>query len=210
MLLIEEFRCVILQDFPSDNTPSKLWLSLLVWSLFVAISFLWLLNYKGGAGAVSDPQKLLPLNAGIVNTAQKSLYVFLHPNCSCSTATVNELKRLLHSIEVKPLVNIYFADVGDKEGIQQSSLWNSVSSIDGVKLLIDDDNEVIDLMGQKTSGNIVLYDEMGHLKFNGGITSSRGHEGDSKGKLKLQALLRGENENAITINTYGCGLVGGS
>jgi hypothetical protein len=59
----------------------------------------------------------------------------------------------------------------------------------------------------RTSGQALLYDERGRLAFQGGITSARGHEGDSVGKSRLAALLSGGEADGRTSDVFGCGLV---
>ena len=46
-------------------------------------------------------------------------------------------------------------------------------------------------MGATTSGHVLLYDAGGVLRFAGGITDGRGHEGDNAGLDAALALLRG-------------------
>jgi hypothetical protein len=61
--------------------------------------------------------------------------------------------------------------------------------------------------GAVTSGAVMLFDTTGKRLFAGGITTSRGHEGDSAGGVMLRRLLKNETlAEAPTIPTFGCKL----
>src|SRR5436853_328815 len=62
----------------------------------------------------------------------------------------------------------------------------------------------------ETSGTTVLYDGGGKLRFGGGITASRGHEGDNAGSaaVALVAAALDEEGSGETAGTpvFGCAL----
>jgi hypothetical protein len=58
------------------------------------------------------------------------------------------------------------------------------------------------------SGQVLAYDGQGRLAFNGGITASRGHEGDSAGRSAVEAMLAGRR-HAATAFVFGCLLFDG-
>jgi hypothetical protein len=63
--------------------------------------------------------------------------------------------------------------------------------------------------GVKTSGTVLLYSALGRLLFHGGITGSRGHEGDNYGITRLAAALRGgAGDTAVPVvsRVFGCAL----
>jgi hypothetical protein len=59
--------------------------------------------------------------------------------------------------------------------------------------------------GLATSGEIALYDPRGLLSFSGGITGSRGHEGDNPGAQKLRAVLA-QTAEVGAFPVFGCPL----
>jgi hypothetical protein len=52
----------------------------------------------------------------------------------------------------------------------------------------------------------VLYDARGRLLFRGGLTSARGHEGDSAGLQRISSLLRTGQADRSDAPVYGCSL----
>jgi hypothetical protein len=62
--------------------------------------------------------------------------------------------------------------------------------------------------GVVASGHLLVYSADGRRLFSGGITSSRGHEGDSDGKSMVLDLLKG-NEKEMSAAVYGCSLFEG-
>ena len=61
--------------------------------------------------------------------------------------------------------------------------------------------------GAFTSGQVFLYGTSGELLFSGGITGSRGHEGDNAGRDAVESLLDRRNAPAHTP-VFGCSLFG--
>ncbi len=62
------------------------------------------------------------------------------------------------------------------------------------------------LFSVSTSGTTVLYDAGGARLFAGGITSARGHEGNSFGQQRLVALLGHGAADRGDSPVFGCGL----
>jgi hypothetical protein len=61
----------------------------------------------------------------------------------------------------------------------------------------------------RASGDVLLYSPAGKLLFQGGITGSRGHEGDNYGLSRLADLLAvpaAESAIPVTSRIFGCEL----
>ena len=80
------------------------------------------------------------------------------------------------------------------------------ASIPETTIQDDVDGETARLFGLETSGHVALYDVDGSLRFSGGITAARGHEGDSTGLLVLRAFLAGQQSVTDSTEVYGCPL----
>jgi hypothetical protein len=52
----------------------------------------------------------------------------------------------------------------------------------------------------------ILYGQQGQLLFYGGLTASRGHEGDSAGIAAIQAILDGRQPYVAHADVFGCPL----
>jgi hypothetical protein len=75
-----------------------------------------------------------------------------------------------------------------------------------LQLLIDGDGDLTEKFGAQTSGHVFLYDKLGVLRFQGGITPSRGHAGDSYGQAAILSLLRGGRPERDAAPVFGCPL----
>jgi hypothetical protein len=58
-----------------------------------------------------------------------------------------------------------------------------------------------------TSGEALLYASDGRLLFHGGLTASRGHEGDNAGRSALSSLIKTGHANLHETPVFGCSLV---
>jgi hypothetical protein len=70
----------------------------------------------------------------------------------------------------------------------------------------DDDGVEAARFRATTSGTAALYDARGRLLFTGGLTSARGHEGDSAGLQRIASLLRTGQADRSDAPVYGCSL----
>lgn len=179
------------------------------WLLGIGCGMCYLMSYsytKGNETGVvpgSWPAKsAIPTEAG-----QPNLVMFIHPKCPCTRASLDELAELL--ARDKDLVRAWVVIVkppGAGANWAQTGLREQALSIPGVSVTIDEDGREASLFRVATSGVTVLYDRGGHLLFKGGITPSRGHEGDNGGLLGIDDLLHGRKAAFNTTPVYGCAL----
>lgn len=148
------------------------------WLLLCAFGLVALAAKAGKSGENADAPATWPVSARVPKGAGRpTLLLFAHPRCACTRATMRELDRLLARAKDKPDVTVVLAPGGEPPG-----------SVAGARVFRDDGTEAA-RFGAKTSGQVLVYGRDGRLLFNGGITPSRGHEGDSRGAdLALRAL----------------------
>ena len=130
-----------------------------------------------------------------------------HPRCPCTRASVAELSVLMTRAEGRVDAHVLFVEPrGTQAGFARSALWDAAAAIPGVEVHLDPGGRTADLFGARTLGQVVLYAPDGHLLFAGGITSSRGHQGDNAGLDRVLSLLRGGNAERAESSVFGCGL----
>ena len=135
--------------------------------------------------------------------------MFVHPQCSCSTASIEELNRLLARRSESVNAQVwFFRPKAFPTNWTQSSLWRAAAAIPGVTVQEDVDGTQARLFGAETSGFVLLYDPRGKLRFKGGITGSRGHAGDNEGEDTIVSLLAGQETGLSQTPVYGCSLLG--
>ncbi len=171
----------------------------------------WLWRYKSAPGAEAGTAAAWPRatgGAGVVRSATRpTLVVFIHPECPCSRATLRELRRLLDAVGDRVATEIVFVRPGSVQaGWERGENWDLAAALPGVSVHVDQDGATAAAFGVLTSGHTLLYDRDGRLRFSGGITAARGHEGDSAGQsMVADMLLRGRAGSAVTP-VFGCAL----
>jgi hypothetical protein len=178
-----------------------------VWGLLIggALFALWL--YGATPGTREQAPRSWPAQSTISRDARPTLLVFAHPLCPCTRATMAELARLVATVRDRADVHVLFIDPpGADDDWRDSDLRATALAIPGVSVHSDKDRNEARLFQVTTSGDCLLYDPSGELVFQGGITSARGHEGDSEGSRSLAAILLGEEAAARGAPVFGCPL----
>lgn len=135
-----------------------------------------------------------------------TVVMFAHPRCPCTRASLAELRRAADQLPDADVI-VLFSMPRDADGAwEETSTWEAAASIPGVRVVRDVNGAMARRLGATTSGHVTAFDRDGTLVFEGGITSSRGHEGESSGGRALLAAVRGGTDTAHAA-TYGCELV---
>ena len=136
-----------------------------------------------------------------------TLIMFIHPQCSCTRASLAELQAILE--KTRPSVSAWVVVLkpdGMNDEWTHSSTWESAQALSGVTLVTDDNGAEADRFGALTSGHTVLYSARGQLEFSGGITAARGHVGDNAGAQRVVSLVETGKADSDSHEVYGCGL----
>lgn len=80
----------------------------------------------------------------------------------------------------------------------ETSLRRVVEEIPDVATLNDIDGNESLAFGAKNSGHAFLFDSRARCVFSGGVTSGRGHEGDSTGKSTIFGYVAGLESPVVT------------
>jgi hypothetical protein len=190
-----------------SRTP-WLYLATAVWlgAAATGLSALW--KYDNAPGEGADAPSRWPDGSGLARTAgEPTLILLAHPQCSCTPASLAELAEVLARARTRPSTYVLFLKPqGFTNDWVQSDLWKTAAAIPGVTLVRDDDGREARRFGSATSGQTLLYDGDGVLRFSGGITGSRSHTGDNAGRRSLVALLNGGEPDRRATDVFGCPL----
>jgi hypothetical protein len=139
--------------------------------------------------------------------SEHTLVLFAHPHCPCTAATLRELERIAARCRDRAKVLVVFSTPQDApEGWEQGSLWERARALPDVTVVRDLDGLEARRFGARISGSTLLFDRRGSLRFSGGITAARGHEGDNSGSSAIVDLvLEGATESPATP-VFGCPL----
>ncbi|NQV24488.1 MAG: RedB protein [Rhodopirellula sp.] len=137
--------------------------------------------------------------------SRPTLVMCLHPRCSCSRASLHELERILaHAGDRVQTHILVFKPAEASDDWVQSDTYRTARRIVGDNVAIDAGGFCSASFGATASGHVVLYSSSGQRLFAGGITISRGHEGDNPGRSAIQALLRGDVTETDCTPVFGC------
>lgn len=185
--------------------------AVVAWAALVCAGFGVLLRYENRPGVAATAPAHWPAATALARVpGRATLVLALHPRCPCSKATVAELDRLLARLKDRPITvhALFFRPHEAAPAWYETALWRHAAAIPGVDVTVDDDGVEAARFGAATSGQVLLYDAAGTLVFSGGITPSRGHEGDSDGRQAIVDVLSAGRRGPVLIETpvFGCAL----
>jgi hypothetical protein len=166
-------------------------------------------NYSNAPGPTTASPSLWPKQSQIQRAKRlPTLVMFAHPRCPCTRASIGELSVLMTRCDGQIDAHVVFLDPPevDSEWVR-SDLWRQASSIPGVRVHADKGGAETKLFQSQTSGHCVVYHEDGRLMFQGGITISRGHWGDSPGLAAIESLVLKKQFAQVRTPIFGCSLL---
>lgn len=180
-----------------------------VWLAAVGWGFVHILHYEGTpgrqGGEVFDPAAL----RARVEPRKFMLVVALHPECPCSRATVEAIDRLVAERPDRMAVHGIFLDTAAGGGRPEASgLWARLGRVPGATVHKDVPGGWCGGDGFRTSGEAILYGPDGDVRFHGGLTIARGHQGPSRGYAAVLAAIDGSTRAGEITRTpvFGCSL----
>lgn len=191
-----------------------IWLGgVVLWVTGVAVGFTVLMGYQNAPGRPGEAPAHWPSVATLRPAeAQGTLVVFAHPRCACTRATLGELDRILRYVgdQVRTYVVFVQPDGYKAPWVEASVLWRQANKLPGVHVTRDAGGAIAQQFGARTSGQVLYYDARRRLRFAGGITGARGHEGDNRGRQALLAAVHASpHASTDTMRgsfVFGCGL----
>jgi hypothetical protein len=179
----------------------------IVWLSCVIAGLLQLWHYGHQPGARIEPPYNSVSESGSTHSNHFKLVMFAHPRCPCTRASLHELERIFTQGGKRLDVRIlFFKPSNQPRSWVETDLWYSALQIPGASVEVDEDNAIANRLNVATSGCVLMYDGKGKLRFNGGLTSARGHAGDNYGASAVLALVRGEAHDTKTFPVFGCPL----
>ena len=182
---------------------------LTTWALLVAGGQAMLLEHTTTAGDPGHPPSSLSreLDAALRwDRTQPLLMLAAHPQCPCLPATLVELQRalaqgspptlrvLVHTPSTPPPAWDAADDAALRRGLPAGAVVD------------DHDGALAAALGLRTSGHVLLFARDGSLRFTGGITAGRGHEGDNRAGRTLTACLGDTGKPSASTAVFGCPL----
>jgi hypothetical protein len=193
---------------PSGKRSRWLWVATALW-MVAAVAGLWVLwAYENKPGVGANSPKRWPAETSLARSLEQPTLVLLaHPQCSCTRASLAELAEVLGRAHTSPKTYVLFLRPSRfAEEWERTDLWRMAADLPNVTIVRDDDGLEAGKFGAVTSGQTLLYDAEGTLRFSGGITGARGHEGDNAGRASLIAILDRKDPARRSTSVFGCSL----
>lgn len=156
-------------------------------------------QYAATAGVIGEAPSRWPSTpaAGIVASppGTANLLMFAHPRCPCTRASVAELESLARR-SGQPATVVFWSPPRRQMSDDQWAQWAGSDLIQlaeqsaNLRVVLDPGRTITDAFDARTSGTVLVYDGSGSLRFRGGITSGRGHEGTNQAQAAILAWLK--------------------
>ncbi len=181
-----------------------------LWIIVTLCGSYFLLMYDNTPGKQPAAPRTWPTQSNLHRDPKYfTLVMLVHPKCSCSSASLGELARLLAQEPGTIQAEVLFVvPENAQEQLNMSDTWETAQHIPGVHPVKDLDGRIAERFNAETSGDTLLYDRQGTLLFQGGITAARGHWGDNTGAQAIRANVEGEEAAVRTTAVFGCSLFG--
>lgn len=180
-----------------------------VWLIGATGLTLSLLRYQAQPCSRGNPPLRWPDQlSGQLKRDRDTLLVFVHPGCPCTTATLKVLDRELSALEPNKvnLQIIFFRPDHLDDSWARTKLWLQAARLPGAQLKVDPGGKFSGPFGVETSGHVLLYSSSGELKFSGGVTYGRGHEGSNENSRRLRECILGSGKDT-ELEVFGCSLL---
>lgn len=182
---------------------------LITWISVSAAGTAYLARYENTAAETNKSYpKTFPKESSIERTAgQPTLVFFVHPKCPCTRASLHELSRLMTDVDNRLQVQFVIMKPENADANwTETDLRASAEAIPNAHVLIDEGGRETEIFDARTSGLILLYDRDGNLRYDGGITASRGHEGDNGGRQAIYNIVAQNADESTAMPVFGCPL----
>jgi hypothetical protein len=184
------------------------------WSAAVVGGYLWITTYGFATNWPADSfsrEKWPRASSLKLAVDRPTLVIFVHPKCPCTRATVRELERIatadgLTQRQRPKVIAVASLPLGATEDWRNSGTIASIRRLPNSSVLWDVDGTESKGFGAVTSGTVMLFRPDGTRVFAGGITASRGHEGDNTSADRLVAALIDPAAAKASTPVFGCRL----
>lgn len=178
-----------------------------LWLATIAAAFEAIRRFEVTPGLPASAPRAWPAASTVPRTAGKwSLVMLVHPHCSCSRASVQELGAIVekapHDVQTTVLV---YRPHEMAEGWERTGVYEAATRLQRTRVLLDRDGAEAARFGGFTSGQTFLYDGDGRLRFAGGVTSLRGHAGLNSGRADV-IRIASERNGTGSHPVFGCAI----
>lgn len=180
----------------------------LIWISLLFVGHLVLYEYELTPSPLANSKRVFPQSSDVqLAHGRQNIFMFLHPSCPCSEASVDEFHELMRAGEKDSVGTVVFYMPPEKEPEWSlAPIVQRVKRIRNVTIEYDSNGAQAETFGVTTSGHVLIYDGRGILQFTGGITGSRGHTGDNHYFDLAKQCILARKAKYTTTPVFGCAL----
>ena len=178
-----------------------------LWVATIAAAFEAIRRFEITPGAPASAPRVWPAATTVPrNEGTWSLVMLVHPHCSCSRASVQELAEIVEKAprDVETTVLVYRPHEM-AAGWERTNVYDAATRLRRARVRLDVDGAEAERFGGFTSGQTFLYDADGRLRFAGGVTSLRGHAGLNRGRADVIRIANNRDGNG-SHPVFGCAI----
>jgi len=192
--------------------PTQRWPAILVilWAAACSTGFGALWVYSNTRGDLGQPTAPWPADQPLtLDDDRPTLVLFAHPKCPCTDATLSQLERLQGRYPDRFGIRVVLYEPEQADLTWRSTrLWRRAQRLSEAAVLADPAGRITAAFGAATSGQTGLFAPSGELLFWGGLTSARGHEGDSLGSDAVAEAVQSGLSRSTNAPVFGCTILG--
>lgn len=175
-------------------------------AVICGVVLLW--DYSNKPGLPATAPSTWPANTLIQRDPNSPTFVmFAYPHCQCSEASISELNQIMAKIHSKlNTIIVFVTPKNPNNSWKDTALWSAAKLIPHAQIILDEGGLQANRFGAHTSGQVLLYDKLGHLVFSGGITTARGRLGDNPGKNAVISFMNEHRLDDSSTPVFGCAL----
>ena len=206
MAFLSESDATSIEAHPSPPAKWAWWILVGVWLGLALAGMFAIFSYSNTPSATDVAPAAWPVQSRLARSPHlPTLVLFAHPHCPCTRASLAELSKLWGRVSDRLRVHVLFMrPSGVGERWEETDIVRRAREIPGAVTTIDADGAEAGLFHARTSGETMLYGKDGQLLFHGGITPSRGHEGDNLGLTRIVSLVTTGTADKPESAVYGC------
>ncbi len=188
----------------------KNWLVLCTvsWLLLLPAAICVQLRYDSLPGIAAVPKTAWPAASKIkYSTITNTLVMVLHPRCPCSRASVQQVASMMNTTNPPKCIFLFYTPSIFAKGWEKTDIWNQASEIPDSVLISDIDGRETKTSEHPHPDRPTFFDRQGFLRYSGGLTEGRGHQGECR---NLEAAIKALNDSHKPTTfgaVYGCPVV---
>lgn len=176
------------------------------WCVLLVGGFAAFGTYARTPGAITTPSRAGVANVPVTGTGY-TIVLGVHPKCTCTRATIAQLRGLLDSEpNIRSVLVLVSRPVGSFSDWERSELPQLFARMRDTRIEDDEGHTRADALGIATSGSVVLFDSAGRACYWGGLTPERGQVGDAPGIDMIRAIVHGTVLTQASSAVFGCPL----